>query len=97
MPDEIRRLKQLAKDDISAAAIAKKLKRSLNSTKKKASQLGLSLGVTQRWTPEDVRRLRSLAKKKVPSTEIARKLGRTRKTIWQRASKLGISLHRVTN
>ena len=77
-PDEIRRLKSLAKKKKSAAGVARALRRSLNSTKKKASRLGTPLGTAKRpWTTGEIRQLKVLAKKRRPLSYIARSLGRT--------------------
>jgi hypothetical protein len=54
--DEIRQLRVLASQRLSAAVIARRLKRSLDSTKKKASNLGMPLGVAVRWTDGELRR-----------------------------------------
>jgi hypothetical protein len=62
---EIRRLTALAKQKMSAAIVARALHRSLDSTKKKASRLGVPLGTAKRrWTQGDLRRLKVLAKRK---------------------------------
>jgi hypothetical protein len=59
---EIRRLTALAKQKMSAAIVARALHRSLDSTKKKASRLGVPLGTAKRrWTQGDLRRLKVLA------------------------------------
>jgi hypothetical protein len=90
--DEVRQLKALAKQKLPAAKIARRLKRSLHSTKKKASMLGVPLGAAARWTKDDVRRLRSLAKKKQPLANIARTLKRTISATEKMASNFRISL-----
>jgi len=75
---EIRRLTALAKQKMSAAIVARALHRSLDSTKKKASRLGVPLGTAKRrWTQGDLRRLKVLAKRKRSLPYIARSLGRT--------------------
>lgn len=75
---EIRRLTALAKQKMSAATVARALSRSLDSTKKKASRLGVPLGTAKRrWTQGDLRRLKMLAKRKRSLPYIARSLGRT--------------------
>src|SRR6476659_4953203 len=62
---EIRRLTALAKQKMSAAIVARALHRSLDSTKKKASRLGVPLGTAKRrWTQGDMRRFNVLAKRK---------------------------------
>jgi hypothetical protein len=91
-PDEIRRLHALAKQKLPAAAIARKLKRSLDSTKKKASMLGTPLGEAARWSAGDLRQLRALAKQKTPVEKIARTLKRTVAATEKMASNHGISL-----
>ena len=88
--DEIRQLKVLASQRLSAPAIARRLKRSLDSTKKKASNLGVPLGVAVRWTDDELRRLRTLAAKKRPLPIIT--LKRTEAAIEKMASNVGISL-----
>ena len=90
--DEIRQLRVLATQRLSAAVIARRLKRSLDSTKKKASNLGMPLGVAVRWTDGELRRLRTLAAKKHPLPIIARTLKRTEPAIEKMASNVGISL-----
>ena len=90
--DEIRQLKVLASQRLSAPAIARRLKRSLDSTKKKASNLGVPLGVAVRWTDDELRRLRTLAAKKRPLPIIARTLKRTEAAIEKMGSNVGISL-----
>lgn len=75
---EIRRLTALARQKMSAAAVARALRRSLDSTKKKASRLGVPLGTAKRrWTEGDLRRLKMLAKRRRSLPYIARSLGRT--------------------
>src|SRR6476660_5485615 len=62
---EIRRLTALAQQKMSAAIVARALHRSLDSTKKKASRLGVPLGTAnRRCTQGDLRRLKLLAKRK---------------------------------
>jgi IS30 family transposase len=90
--DDIRRLRALAKQKLPAAVIAKKLKRSLDSTKKKASRLGTPLGLDARWSTDDRRKLKTLARKKRPVASIAKTLKRTIAATEKMASKLGISL-----
>jgi histone H1/5 len=90
--DEVRQLRALAKRKLPAATIARRLKRSLDSTKKKASMLGVPLGAAARWTKDDLRRLRSLARKKQPLAKIARALKRTESATEKMASNLGVSL-----
>ena len=90
--DEIRQLRAFAKQRLSAAMIARRLKRSLDSTKKKASMLGVPLGEAARWTKDDLRRLRALAAKKQPVANIAKSLKRTEAAIEKMASNVGISL-----
>ena len=46
--DEVRELRALAKQRLTAAIIARRLKRSLDSTKRKASVLGVPLGALKR-------------------------------------------------
>jgi hypothetical protein len=89
---EIRRLRVLAKQKLPAAIIARRLKRSLDSTKKKASMLGVPLGTAARWTTDDLRELKTLAKKKKPLANIARTLKRTISATEKMASNHGISL-----
>src|SRR5260221_5084591 len=86
--DEIRQLKVLASQRLSAPAIARRLKRSLDSTKKKASNFGVAV----RWTDDELRRLRTLAAKKRPLPIIARTLKSTEAAIEKMASNVGISL-----
>jgi hypothetical protein len=62
--DELRRLSALAERKFPAAHVARALHRSLNSTKKKASRLGLHLGSDDRWSQKEVRQLKALAKEK---------------------------------
>jgi hypothetical protein len=90
--EEIRQLRVLASQRLSAAVIARRLKRSLDSTKKKASNLGVPLGVAVRWTDDELRRLRTFAAKKQPLPIIARTLKRTEAAIEKMASNVGISL-----
>jgi hypothetical protein len=85
-------LRFLASKKLSAAVIARRLKRSLDSTKKKASNLGMPLGEALRWTDDELRRLRTLAAKKHPLPIIARTLKRTEAAIEKMASNVGISL-----
>jgi hypothetical protein len=66
--DEVRELRALAKQRLTAAIIARRLKRSLDSTKRKASVLGVPLGAAVRWTKDDLQKLRSLAAKKQPTS-----------------------------
>ena len=89
---EIRQLRGLAKQKLPAAAVARRLKRSLDSTKKKASMLGTPLGEAARWSRDDLRHLRELAKKKTPVEKIARTLKRTVAATEKMASNHGISL-----
>ena len=89
---EIRQLRGLAKQKLPAAAVARRLKRSLDSTKKKASNLGIRLGAVARWTPDDLRRLKSLAKTKRSVGDIARALKRTEAATEKMASNFGVSL-----
>lgn len=86
--DEVRELRALAKQRLTAAIIARRLKRSLDSTKRKASVLGVPLGAAVRWTKDDLQKLRSLAAKKQPLPTIARALKRTQAAIerWRRMS-----------
>jgi len=50
----------------------------LDSTKKKASRLGVPLGTAKRrWTEGDLRRLKTLAKRRRSLPFIAKSLGRT--------------------
>ncbi len=91
-PDDIGRLKILAEQKLPAAVIAQKLKRSLDSTKKKASRLGTPLGMDARWSNDDRRKLKALARKKRPVASIASALNRTIAATEKMASKLGISL-----
>src|SRR5436190_11418049 len=90
--DEIRQLRALAKKRLSAARIARTLKRSLHSTKKKASMLKVPLGAAARWSKDDLRRLRTLAAQKRSVANIARALKRTEAAIEKMASNVGISL-----
>ena len=90
--DEVRELRALAKQRLTAAIIARRLKRSLDSTKRKASVLGVPLGAAVRWTKDDLQKLRSLAAKKQPLPTIARALKRTEAAIEKMASNVGISL-----
>jgi hypothetical protein len=53
--DEVRELRALAKQRLTTAIIARRLKRSLDSTKRKASVLGVPLGAAVRWTKETYR------------------------------------------
>ncbi len=89
--EEVRLLRALAKQKITAASIARTLNRSLESTKKKASRLGIPLGKVRRWTEDDLRRLKALAKKRQPLTRIARTLHRTVFAVERVASINGIS------
>ena len=89
--DEIRRLRALAKQKMPAARIARTLHRSLDSTKHKASRLGLSLGSREPWTADDVKRLRALAKQRKPVPAIAKALKRTVFAVERAAS-----IHRVS-
>lgn len=90
---EIRRLKSLAKKKLHAADVARSLRRSLDSTKKKASRLGIPLGTAKRpWTSNDLRQLKVLAKKRRPLIYIAKALGRTMFATEKAASVHGISL-----
>jgi hypothetical protein len=90
--DEIRQLRALAKQRLSAAMIARRLKRSVDSTKKKASMLKVPLGAAARWSKDDLRRLRMLARQKRPVPAIARALKRTEAAVEKMASNVGISL-----
>jgi hypothetical protein len=90
--DEIRQLRVLANQKMAAVIIARRLKRSLDSTKKKASMLGVPLGTAARWTKDDLRKLKSFSKKKQPLANIARDLKRTVSAIEKMASNHGISL-----
>ncbi len=90
---EICQLRVLAKQKLAAAIIARRLKRSLDSTKKKASMLGVPLGTAARWTKDDLRKLKTLAKKKQPLANIAKDLKRTISATEKMASKRGISLN----
>jgi hypothetical protein len=90
--DEIRQLRALSRQRLSAAAVARRLKRSLDSTKKKASNLRIPLGAVARWTPADLRRLKSLAKTKRSVGDIARALKRTEAATEKMASNFGVSL-----
>jgi hypothetical protein len=89
---EIRQLIALAKRRLPASTIARRLKRSLHSTKKKASMLGVPLGAAARWTKDDLRRLRRLATQRQSVPNIARALKRTEAAIEKMASNVGISL-----
>jgi hypothetical protein len=60
--DELQRLVTFARRKFPAAHVARALHRSLNSTKKKASRLGLHLGADDRWSQREVRELKALAK-----------------------------------
>jgi predicted RNase H-like nuclease (RuvC/YqgF family) len=90
--DEIRQLRAFAKQRLPAATIARRLKRSLDSTKKKASNLGVPLGAAARWSKDDLRRLRALAAKKQPVAKIAKTLQRTEAAVEKMASNVGVSL-----
>jgi predicted RNase H-like nuclease (RuvC/YqgF family) len=79
-------------EKLRAADIARRLKRSLNSTKKKASMLGVPLGRAARWTKADLRKLRTLAKNKRSVAKIAKQLKRTIAAIEKMASNHRISL-----
>jgi hypothetical protein len=85
-------LRVLAKQKLPAAVVARRLKRSLHSTKKKASMLGVPLGEAARWSKDDLRMLRTLAKEKQPVARIARALNRTEAATEKMASNYGISL-----
>lgn len=75
---EIRRLKLLASQEATAAEAARALRRPLDSTKKKASRLGIALGIgRRRWTAAELRQLKALAKKRRPLPAIAKLLKRT--------------------
>jgi hypothetical protein len=88
---EVRQLRSLAKQKMPAARIARTLDRSLDSTKHKASRLGLSLGAREPWTADDVKRLRALAKQRKPVPAIAKALKRTVFAVERAAS-----IHRVS-
>jgi hypothetical protein len=88
---EVRQLRALAKQKMPAARIARTLHRSLDSTKHKASRLGLSLGAREPWTDDDVKRLRALAKQRRPVPAIAKALKRTVFAVERAAS-----IHRVS-
>jgi hypothetical protein len=90
--NEIRQLRALARQKLPAAAVARRLKRSLDSTKKKASNLRIPLGAVARWTQADLRRLKSLAKTRCPVQDIARALKRTEAATEKMASNFGVSL-----
>jgi hypothetical protein len=89
---EISQLRVLARQKLPAAAVARRLKRSLDSTKKKASNLRIPLGAVARWTQADLRRLKSLAKTKRSVQDIARALKRTEAATEKMASNFGVSL-----
>ena len=89
--EEVRRLRALAKQKMPAARIARALHRSLDSTKHKASRMGLSLGAREPWTADDVKRLRALAKQRKPVPAIAKALKRTVFAVERAAS-----IHRVS-
>ena len=89
---EISQLRALARQKLPAAAVARRLKRSLDSTKKKASNLRIPLGAVARWTQADLRRLKSLAKTRCPVQDIARALKRTEAATEKMASNFGVSL-----
>jgi hypothetical protein len=89
---EVRQLRALSRQKLPAAAVARRLKRSIDSTKKKASNLGIPLGAIERWTPADLRRLKSLARTKRPVGDIARALKRTEAATEKMASNFGVSL-----
>jgi len=74
--DELRRLSSLAKRKFPVAQVARALRRSLYSTKKKASRLGLSLGADDCWSVREARELRALAKRGKPVSYIALTLHR---------------------
>ena len=89
---EVRQLKVLARHKMPVASVARVLNRSLDSTKRKASTLGVSLGTLARWTEQDRRRLKALAREKRPIPYIAKRLKRTELAIEKAASNFGISL-----
>lgn len=89
--EEVRRLRALAKQKMPASRIARTLRRSLDSTKHKASRMGLSLGAREPWTADDVKRLRALAKQRRPVPAIAKALKRTVFAVERAAS-----IHRVS-
>jgi len=89
---EVSLLRSLAKQKMPAGRIARALRRSLHSTKKKASRLEVPLGQLTRWSKDDLRRLRTLAKKKRSVSRIAKSLRRTIYATEKAASKHGISL-----
>jgi hypothetical protein len=90
--EEEAQLRSLAKQKLPAALIARRLRRSLHSTKKKASNLGVPLGAVARWSEHDLRQLKLLAKQKQPVERIARALNRTTLATEKMASNYGISL-----
>ena len=78
--DEIRQLRVLASQKLSAAVIAR------------TSNLGVPLSVAVRWTDDELRRLRKFAAKKHPLPRIAKTLKRIEAAIEKMASNVGISL-----
>ena len=89
---EVRQLKVLARHKMPVASVARVLNRSLDSTKRKASTLKVSLGMLVRWTEQDQRHLKALAREKRSISYIAKKLKRTELAIEKAASNFGISL-----
>ena len=90
---ELRRLKSLARQKMSAARLARALHRPVHSVKKKASRLGIALGGGKRqWTPADVRRLKALAKKRKSLPYIAKSLRRSIPATERAASTFRVSL-----
>jgi hypothetical protein len=90
---EIRRLKSLAKREMSAVGVARRLRRPLHSTKKKASRLGIALGIgRRRWTTAEIRKLKALADGRRPLPAIARLLKRSMFAVERIASVHRISL-----
>jgi hypothetical protein len=90
--DELRRLSALAKRKFPAAHVARALHRSLNSTKKKASRLGLRLGADDRWSQREIRDLKALAKEGKSIPYIALVLHRTLVDILEAAYKHRVQL-----
>jgi hypothetical protein len=90
--DELRRLSVLAKRKLPAAHVARALHRSLNSTKQKASRLGLPLGADDRWSVREVRELKALAKKGKSVPYMALTLHRTLVDILKAAYRRRIQL-----
>jgi DNA-binding NarL/FixJ family response regulator len=69
--------------------IARYLKRSEMSCRKKYSRIGTTDGLVKKWTEEETRELEELARKGFSARRIAQRIGRTRNAVLGRAHRIG--------